>query len=54
MSDNINSNAEKKKKQRDPIAFILGDDKPMSIGKKVSSLPARIVSAIDLAIEKNL
>ncbi len=26
----------------------------MSIGKKVSGLPAKLVSAIDLAIEKNL
>ncbi len=50
----IGPDAAKKKKQRDPIAFILGDDKPVSIGKKVSGLPAKLVLAIDLAIEKNL
>lgn len=50
----IGPDAAKKKKQRDPIAFILGHDKPVSIGKKVSGLPAKLVSAIDLAIEKNL
>lgn len=50
----IAPDAAKKKKQRDPIAFILGDDKPLSIGKKVPGLPAKLVSAIDLAIEKNL
>ncbi|MBI5631903.1 MAG: protein kinase [Nitrospirae bacterium] len=50
----IGPDAGKKKKQRDPIAFILGDDKPVSIGKKVSGLPAKLVLAIDLAIEKNL
>lgn len=50
----IGPDADKKKKQRDPIAFILGDDKPVSIGKKVPNLPAKLVSAIDLAIEKNL
>lgn len=45
---------DKKKKQRDPIAFILGDDRPISIGRKVSNLPTKLVSAIDLAIEKKL
>ena len=50
----ISKEADKKKKQRDPIAFILGDDKPVSIGKKVANLPAKLVSAIDLAIEKKL
>ena len=50
----ISQEAGKKKKQRDPIAFILGDDKPVSIGKKVPNLPAKLVSTIDLAIEKNL
>lgn len=50
----ISQDAEKKKKQRDPIAFILGDDKPVSIGKKVSGLPAKLVSAIDNAIEKKI
>ncbi|MFH1446458.1 MAG: protein kinase [Chloroflexota bacterium] len=45
---------DKKKKQRDPIAFILGDDRPVSIGVKVTDLPKRLVSAIDLAIEKKL
>jgi len=43
-----------KKKQRDPIAFILGDDKPVSIGKKVSGLLSRLASAIDRAIEKDI
>lgn len=50
----IGPDAAKKIKQRDPIAFILGDDKPVSIKKKVSGLPAKLVSAIDLAIEKNI
>jgi hypothetical protein len=50
----IGPDAEIKKKQRDPIAFILGDEKPVSISEKVSDLPAKLVSAIDLAIEKKL
>jgi eukaryotic-like serine/threonine-protein kinase len=50
----VSQEAEKKKKQRDPIAFVLGDDKPVSIGKKVPNLPAKLVSAIDLAIEKDI
>jgi len=50
----ISKEAEKNKKQRDPIAFILGNDKPVSIGKKVSGLSAKLVSAIDLAIEKDI
>ncbi len=50
----IDPDAEKKKKQRDPIAFILGNEKPVSIGVKVTDLPKKLVSAIDLAIEKKL
>lgn len=43
----IGQAAEIKKKQSDPIAFILGDDTPMSIGGKVSHLPTKLISAID-------
>ena len=49
----LGQDAEIKKKQSDPIAFILGDDKPMSIGEKVSHLPTKLISAIDLAIRKS-
>lgn len=37
-----------------PDCFIRDAEKPISIGKKVSGLPARLVSTIDLAIEKNI
>ena len=40
------------KKQRDPIAFILGDDKPVSIEKKVAGLPTKL--AIEKDIKKRL
>lgn len=50
----INPEAGKKKKQREPLAFILGDDKPVYIGKKVPGLPVKLANAIDRAIDKNL
>ncbi|MGD0885239.1 MAG: protein kinase [Thermodesulfovibrionales bacterium] len=42
------------KNQRDPVAFILGNDKPMPIESKVSNIPAKLARSIDRAIEKDL
>lgn len=50
----VRQEPEKKKRERDPIAFILGNDKPLPIDKKVSGIPPKISSAIGMAIEKDI
>lgn len=50
----VRQDHENRKRQKDPVAFILGSDKPVPIENKIAGIPSKIASVIGMAIEKDL
>jgi hypothetical protein len=41
-------------RSRDPISFILGDDKPIPIEKRLPGIDGKVAKAVNGAIEKDV
>ncbi len=46
--------ARRGKRPRDPISFILGDDKPIPIEKRLPGIDRNIAKAVNAAIQKDV